>query len=175
PNGRHSFAFRAWPSEARYEIGPRDDYVAPGGEIDLCNRIVVYWDDQKGNRQSHVVTAVVPELGSRIKGAPAITLPDAKGSLWNAAQIGAQVLKAAARPTSAGSATVRRPIFDHLWNRMVMPWEIEPGYMAGVMETGELLRITEVTYEDASCASKVTLGEPVLSSEQRLARLANAS
>src|SRR5690606_5398779 len=90
PNGRHSFADRAGRCQSRCELGRRDAATARGGEIDLRSRIVVYWDDQKGNRQSHVVTAVIPELGSRIKDAPAITLPDGKGSLWNAAQIGAQ-------------------------------------------------------------------------------------
>jgi hypothetical protein len=42
-----------------------------------------------------------------------------------------------------------------------MPWEIEPGYLCRVRETGDDLRITQVDYDDDSCSMLLTLGTPV--------------
>lgn len=173
PSGLHRFNFRAWPTAPRYEISTADGYELTGGEIDLCNRIAVNWTDAQGQAQVTVVTTLVPELDGtgRVRDAEPVTLPVGQGSAANAQRIGEQVLAAKADPPTAATATVARPILDHLTGTRVMPWEIQPGYLARVRETGEDLRITEMEFVDADCAATLTLGEPALTDEQRIARL----
>lgn len=178
-DGRHRFNYRAWPTIPRYVVSNRDGYVKTGSEIDLCNRILVSWTDAVGKQQTTVVTAAsiglsVPELGTRIRDADPITLPDGRGSSSSAIRIGGQVLRDKVSPPMAGRVTVRRPILDRLTGHTVMPWELEPGYLCRVREEGVDLRITAMDYSDADCAATLTLGEPVLSLDQRVARLAAA-
>lgn len=165
------FRYRRWPTTTRYEISVDDGYEAPGGEADQRNRIKVYWTDAAGRAQSVTVTSDVPALGSRIIDADSVTLPEGLGSETNAIRVGQEILASKASPPKAAQATVDRRIRDRLTGHDVWPWEIEPGYMVRVRETGDLLRLTEVRYEDSSVSASLTLGEPALSDEQRLARL----
>lgn len=169
-NGKHRFAYRAWPTTPRYEISGRE-FTESGGEMDLCNRIIVNWTDETGAKQTTIRTTVVPELGTRIKDAEPITLPDGQGSETNAERIGDQVLAALNTPARSGTAVVREPIQDRLTGRMAMPWEIEPGYPVRVRDKGIDLRLTEMTYEDANCTASLTLGSPTLTLAQRIAKL----
>lgn len=170
PLGGHRFAYRPWPTAPRYEISGRD-FTESGGEADLCNRIVVSWTDASGAQQTVIRTASVPELRSRTKDAEPISLPAGQGSQSNAEHIGDQVLAALNTPSRSGSAIVREPLFDRLSNRVVMPWEIEPGHIVRVRDIGADLRLTEMTYDDANCSSSLTLGSPTLSLAQRIARV----
>jgi hypothetical protein len=180
-NGKHRFNYRAWPTTPRYEVSTRDDWKQRGSDVDLCNRILVNWTDGNGNAQSTPVTAAslglvgiglpVDDLGARVKDADPITLPEGKGSAANATRIGGQILTDKINPPKSGTILVRRPIIDQLTGNTVMPWEIEPGYICRVRETGDDLRITQVDYDDDSCSMLLTLGAPVLTDEQRLARL----
>ena len=81
------------------------------------------------------------------------------------------VLAAKATPPKAARAVVRRPILDRQTGAMVMPWEIEPGYVVSVRETGDLLRLTEMDYDDDAVATTLTLGTPQRTIEQMLAGL----
>lgn len=172
---KHRFNWRAWPSTARYVLPPSMRVERPGSDIDLCNRIAVNWTDTEGNRQVTIRTSVVAALGSRIRDAEPITLPEGQGSQANAERIGDQVLAAKAAAPKAGKATVDRPILDLLTGQWVQPWEIEPGYLVHLQQTDEDLRLTEVEYDDESTSATLTLGEPVLTIEQRVARLVKAS
>jgi hypothetical protein len=188
PNG-YVVNYRAWPTTARYEISTRDGYNQTGSDVDLCNRIAVYWTDSKGNRNMTPRGASVPALGNaspvlsdgsrnpsfvgRVRDAEPITLPDGQGSLANAQRIGDQELAVKANPPKAATAVVRRPILDLLTGNTAYPWEIEPGYLVSVRETGDVLRLTEMEYVDNDCAASLTLGTPALTSDQRIARLAN--
>lgn len=169
-SGKHRFAYRAWPTAPRYEISGRD-FTESGGESDLCNRIVVSWADEAGVEQTTVRTVTVAALGSRVKDAEPISLPEGQGSLANAQRIGDEVLSALNTPTRSGTAVIRQPILDRLSGTMVMPWEIEPGYLVRVRDMGVDLRLTEMTYDDADCTASLTLGTPTLTLAQRLARL----
>ena len=180
-NGKHRFNYRAWPTTVRYEVSIRDDWRQTGSDVDLCNRILVSWTDPTGAKQVTPVTAAslgltgiglpIDALGSRVKDADPITLPDGKGSLANAQRIGGQILTDKINPPKTGTVLVRRPILDLLTGAMVMPWEIEPGYLCRVRETGGELRITQVEYDDDTVSTLLTLGTPVLTDEQRLAKL----
>lgn len=171
PTGLHRFAYRKWPTTPRYEISGRT-FSESGGEADLCNRILVTWTNEGGVVQTTIRTAVVEELGTRTKDAEPITLPEGMGSLANAQRIGDEILAALNTPSRAGTATVSAPIYDHLRRLTVMPWEIEPGYLVRVRDRGIDLRLSEMTYDDSDVTTTLTLGSPVLSLEQRIARLA---
>lgn len=168
--GKHRFNYRAWPTTPRYEISGRE-FTESGGETDLCNRIAVSWKDATGAEQTTIRTTVVPALGSRVKDAEPITLPDGQGSEANAIRIGDETLAALNTPTRSGTAVIRQPILDRLTGLMAMPWEIEPGYLVRVRDIGADLRLTEMTYEDTNCTASLSLGTPTLTTPQRLARL----
>lgn len=169
-SGKHRFAYRKWPTTPRYEISG-GEFTETGGEVDLCNRIVVSWKDTTGADRTTIRTASVPALGSRVRDADPIALPDGQGSEANAEHIGDQVLAALNTPTRSGTAVVRKPILDRLSGMMVAPWEIEPGYLVRVRDRGLDLRLTEMTYEDSDCSASLSLGSPTLTLPQRLARL----
>jgi hypothetical protein len=173
--GLRRFAYRAWPTTPRYEISTKDGYVAPGGEVDLCNRIAVTWTTPKGVKRVERVTSVVPRLDNetppRIHDAEPVALPDGLGSLAHAQRIGQQILAAKNTPPQAATATVRRPIMDRFLGRLVMPWEIVPGYMAQVGELGLSQRVTETEYVDKDAATDLTLGAPPRTVEQLIAHL----
>jgi hypothetical protein len=168
-NGKHRFWYRAWPTTPRYEISTKDGYSAPGGEADLCNRIAINWTDTKGSTQTTIVTSTVPALGTRVRDAEPVTLPVGLGSLAGAQRVGELVLASKASPPKAATAVVRRPVVDHLRGCMVNLWEIEPGYLVRVRETGDDLRLTEMEYADADVAATLTLGTPVRSTDQLIA------
>ncbi|UIU47058.1 hypothetical protein [Microcystis phage MinS1] len=178
PSG-YRFTYRRWATAERYVISTRDGYRAPGADTDLCNRIAIYWDDAKGNRQTTIVTAsseqypslMALEVIGRVKDADPITLPAGRGSEANAQLIGQQILAEKAGAPKAATATVRRRVLDLYTGAYVWPWQILPGHLVRVQETGDLQRLTEVEYDDAAGASTLTLGTPVLTEDQRIARL----
>lgn len=171
--GLHRFNYRAWPTTPRYELSTADGYTLSGGEVDLCNRIAVNWTDAQGRAQVIIVTAYVRELAEqgRTRDAEPITLPQGQGSVANAQRIGENVLASKANPPKAATAVVARPLLDYLTGRRVMPWELEPGYVARVRETSDDLRITEVNFQDRDCTASLMLGTPAPTLEQRIARL----
>lgn len=181
-NGLHEFWYRRWPTEPRYTVSVKDGWVETGSDTDLCSRQAVYWTDATGESQSVEVTAgdlVGMDLVSQAeiealtwtRDADVITLPDGVGSRENALQLAIAVLLDKIRPPRAGKITVRRPILDRLTGNRVMPWELEPGFVCRVRELGYDLRVTQVDYDDADVSMVLTLGTPVLTDAQRLARL----
>lgn len=190
------FYYRKWPTVPRYEISTRDGYDAPGSDLDLCNRVAVTWTDPAGKERTTAVWAasgpgVIPpgapagtvpavfgsalaalESVGRVRDAEPVTLPEGQGSAANAQRIGTMVLEDRVNPPKAATATVSREIFDKSAGRWVAPYEIQPGCLVAVRETGDVLRLTEVDYDDEQGAATLTLGTPVLSIEQRVARLA---
>jgi len=173
PSG-YVFNYRAWPTEARYEISTADGYSKTGGDVDLCNRIAVTWIDERGRSQVETVTTVVPALDDqgRIRDAEPVTLTKGRGSQENAQRYGEQVLAAKNEGPKAATARVGRRIKDHLRGTWAEPWEIEPGYMASVRETGDLLRLTQMEYVDADGAAMLQLGLPTPTVDERVARAA---
>lgn len=175
PNG-HRFAYRFWDDDnPRYLISERDGSLRPGGDNDLCNRVVVTWTDKKGRPQTTIVTSTVPALGSRVRDADPVSLPDGYGTAANALRLGEEILARRAEPSRAGQVLLRRRVMDLHLGRWVMPWELEAGWPALVQETGEVLRGTEVRYDHNSRAATMTLGTPTQSVEQLVARLTKRS
>lgn len=189
----HSFDYRAWDdTDARYELDDeRDGVTLPGGDNELCNRIIVAWTDRKGRPKTTTVGAYVPALGNknpvlsngtidptfigRIRDADTVSIPAEFGTETGAARLGAAILARSATPPRAGTALVRRPILDQSLGRLVMPGQIRAGYSVRLRSTGELLRLTEVGYDHDSRAASLTLGSPTLTVEQLLADMTKRS
>lgn len=173
--GKHLFNYRAWPTTARYEISTRDSYTQPSTDSGLCNRIAVNYTDPNGKPDSLIVTATVAALGTRVRHADPINLPQGQGDATDAATIGAAVLADINAAADSARAVVLRPIVDLATGNMVQPWEIEPGYLARVRETGDVLRVTQVDYswtrDGGDSSATLSLGTPRLTVEQRVARL----
>jgi hypothetical protein len=53
----------------------------------------------------------------------------------------------------------------------VHPRQVIPGYNVRVRETGDVLRLTETEYDHDAGAVTLTLGTPVQSTDQIIARL----
>ncbi|MBB3041228.1 hypothetical protein [Nocardioides soli] len=174
--GRHRFNYRGWPTTPRYMIPPSIPTEQLGSDLDLCNRIVVKWTDERGIEQSTVITSTVPALDAvgRIRDADPVTLRAGLGSLANAERVGGRILEAKASPPRAARVVVDQPIMDLQTGCLVHPWEIEPGYLARVVATGDDLRVTEMEYDDDSCAAHLQLGTPALTTEQWIAQAVGA-
>lgn len=177
---KYGFEYVKWPTTPRYEISLADGYSAPGGESTQANRVAVTWTDRKGRERTEIVTRYVPELGgtpanplagARIVDAEKVTLDETVSSLANAQRIGEQYLRLVNNPPKAATASIVRPIRDLQRGGMVAPWEIEPGKVARLRETGENLRITEVAVNTETCTAELTLGQPRPTLERLIARL----
>jgi len=176
--GKRVFNYRRWPGldSPRYEVTTRDGYSRPGSDQGQCNRLIVSYTDKEGHANTETVTAVVPDLDSkgRIRHAEGIALPGVSDES-SAQAIGAQTLAAInANAVTSMRVTVKRPVLDLYYGQLVQPWEIEPGYPARVRETGDVQRLTQMTYQwddNGTSQADLTLGLPVLSPAQRLKRL----
>jgi len=168
-NGLVGFAYRPWGTTPRYVISTKDGYQRTGSDADLCNRVVVSWADETGKPQSLTVSSSVPALGSRVRYADPVTLPDGQGSSANAQRVGEAVLAAASQPPRSATATIARRILDLQTGRMIEPYDIEPGYLVRVRETGDDLRLTEMSYSHDDLAAQLTLGDPVYDNDQIIA------
>jgi hypothetical protein len=187
-NGLHRFGWRRWPISPRYVVSTADGWVQTGSDQNTCNRVLVTWTGAAGAKQSLVVTAqdllddglvTAADLdgvgdgltAGQIRDADRFTLPDGLGSLANAARIGRGVLLDTIKPPRAGKVTIRGKVLDLLTGNRVWPWELEPGYVCRVREKGYDLRITQADYDHAGQEMTLTLGTPVKTPEERLARL----
>lgn len=131
---KYRFAYQAWPSVVRYEANVFDGFDSPGSATELYNAVTVRWTDARGKARTTRRTQTVQELvdaGNLIREA-FIDLADEVGSAAAAIQFGDQFLVDHKAPPNAGTLRVARPIVDNLTGRMVMPWEIVPGYLIRV-------------------------------------------
>lgn len=181
PGRGYRMNYRRWAADTdpRYEVTTRDGYTAPGGDVDLCNQITVEWYDRRGVKRSTVVTASsadYPDLAEleaqgRVREADPVMLEQGLGSQANADRIGRQVLASYATVPVDGTVVVRRPVRDLHQGGWVAPHAIRPGFPVLVRDLGQTLRCTEVEYDRESQSAQLTLGTPVLTREQRIARL----
>lgn len=155
----------------RYVIGKRQGGItSPGEEFALCNRIAVRWVDSRGRDQVTIVRTDIEGL-DYTRDAEDIELPEGVGSEANARRAGEKALELLSDPPRAGTAVIRQKIRDEWLGCWVWPHEIEPGCRVREQESGDILRLTEVEYNDPDGAATLTLGEPVRSIDQYMARL----
>lgn len=157
-NGKHSFEWRRWPTEPRYVLPASGEFIENGPEITLCNRVTVQWRSHTGADRFTVVTTSVPALGSRVRDAEPVTLPEGFGSELNATRIGQQVLAATNAAATSGTVVVTGPIYDNVLRREVAPWNIQPGELITLTARGEAVRINEVDYDDEGQRSVLAVG-----------------
>jgi hypothetical protein len=148
------------PGIPRYEFSTRDGLSQPGSTFGLCNRVAVAWIDALGQPRTTIVRSLVPELGSRQRDAPAVSMPAGRGNLAQGVRVGQNSLAALSQPPKAGTLTVARPVYDRAYGRWVMPWELRAGNLALIRETGDLLRVTEVNYDHDNLLASVVVGTP---------------
>lgn len=171
-----SLSWRRWPTTPRYQAKPYDVvYDAEGSQQELVNEICGRWTDGDGKQN---------EVRASVKSRP-IDFPEAMalgrtktldvdlgssiGSRAEAQAVVDKYLDLVAKPVKSATATIDTLILDSLEGSMVEPSAIEPGYLMVVPETGEWLRITEVSYDDDSYTATVRLASPSLSFEQLIA------
>lgn len=166
-DGLHRGRWHTWDyTRPRYTITREHAFEPHPGKVELANRLTVTWTSDTGKRETYVATADVPEMRGDTRDAEPIHLPEGVGSQLDAQRIGdAWLASIVARPRS-GSAVVYGPILDEWRGIYVDPAEIETGYTALVADTGDVLRVAEVEYDDEAQAMKVDLGEPELTLEQ---------
>lgn len=184
------FTAAAWDDDnPRYVVSKRDGGITkPGREFSECNRVLVTWTDDRGRERTttfdldngtdaaeyEAAGYPMPSL-TYTRDADPISLPEGVGSEANARRVAIHVLGQANDPPASGTAVVGRRIRD-LWSGAdVYPHEIRPGCAVLEQETGQSYRLTEVEYVDGDGASALTLGEPVRSTEQVVARLARVN
>ncbi len=130
--GKYRFNWRQWPSTVRYEADVLDGFDAPSSADGLYNAVRVRWRDKKRIRNTQR-TQSVPELtAAGLTREAFIDLGDEIGSSANATRAGDQFLSQHRYAPNAGRLKVSRPILDLDYGRMVMPWEIRPGYLIRV-------------------------------------------
>ena len=179
----HSFRFAPWPTRPRYELWSDDGVTFPGSESDLCDRVTVFYTDEKGRKRStlRVTTdpVVLARLDGRKRSAPTVTLPDGLGSQANAEKAGDAILANSNAVAQAGSVTVRRPIRDLITGEWHDPAALRAGELARVADLGITQRVTatDATVSRSGQENALTLGTPVrsfvdLASGQRVHRWA---
>lgn len=165
----------------RYELDMDIDRIdLPGPETELCNAIEVRWTDPKGRPRVTPITLDVPELEGtgRVKQADAITLAPGRGSAMNAMRAGQMELDRVNAASYAGTATIdstSRPhgILDRHTGMQIPHSQMRAGYTATVRQLrGTTFRVTRRRHDDEQNVTQLSLGNPPLTEEQLLARVA---
>lgn len=131
--GKYKFVWRAWPTTVRYEADVTDGYSSVSSASDLYNEAVVRYRDSTGQIRTVTRTQTVAALADEgLTRSHFIDLGDEISTEANANRAGDQFLAEHRVPLAAGRLTIARPIADFDGGRMVMPWEIRPGYLIRV-------------------------------------------
>lgn len=128
--GLYRFVYQPWPTTVRYEANITDGFDSPGSAADLYNSVLVRWRAASGEVRNLIRTSTVSQLTHTRRAY--IDLSDETGSLSNATRVGDNFLAEHKYPPNAGTLIIGRPILDNDTGRMVMPWEIKPGYLIRV-------------------------------------------
>lgn len=187
--GLHEFWYAPWDDDKPRFIldDTRDNVALTGGDVELCNRIVVSYETPNGRTRSVQRIASVPALGgapgdvgARTRDAEPVSLPAEYGTAANAAAIGDRILgisswgSPGSTTPQAGTAVVRRNITDLATGLEIAPavlQKVAPGSCALVASTGDLIRITEAECDVDARSTTLTLGAPRLTTEELIAML----
>lgn len=158
--------FTRWTDDrARWMLPPGTvEYQSPG-EVDLCNVVRAVWTDVRG--LDHTVTVLadpyeypdVEGLRGQVRESDPIELPNIR-TATNAQSIAARWLPIAATLPKTATAKITASFVDGYDGDWVSPWEVEPGYMAHIPETGDVLRCTRVEVDGMTGETTLTLGTP---------------
>lgn len=154
--GKNRFNWRQWPATVRYEAGIEDGFTAPGSVGELFNEVVVRYRDSLGQIRWVTRTQTVPVLtdASKTRGG-FIDLGDEVSTEDNAIQIGDTFLAEHLYAPASGRLTVARPILDTVAGRMVMPWELRPGYLIRLRDLNPRPAVLDATARDGESVFKV--------------------
>lgn len=174
--GDIGLSWKLWPTTPRFQAPPYTVvYDAVGSQQDLVN--VIHGSYQLTNGVTKYATAsaltdpaTYPEANAL--GRKKEMWVDLGGNVNQPAQAQNVVnsyLPQVATLAKSATATISTLILDSTSGGMIEPSAIEPGYLMHVPETGEDLRITEVSYDDDSYTATVKLASPQLGLDQLLA------
>jgi hypothetical protein len=178
---RHRFEWRRWPTVPRYEARLGDALDAPGGDVELVNRVTVRWRDVDGRIRSTTRSAAVPVLDDAgLVVQRSLDLGDDVAGAAEAAQVGDVYLAEHSTTGLGGSITVRRTVRDLVTGRLVEPWEIRPGELIRCLGAGSAsdpdasvtLPIWHATYRLASNSTELDCQREPRTLSGLLARLA---
>lgn len=159
--GLARFEWRPWDSSVRYVIGIEDGFDSPSSGDGLYNECLVRWKDPKGRRRSQTFTQTVTELDDAgLTRTGIVSLDDRDSVTGTQVQLAAQhFLNDHKAAPSTGTLTVRRAVFDRFTGRMVMPWEIKPGYIVQVKGVRHGRDTLHATDRDGSTTFKIAAVE----------------
>lgn len=131
--GKYRFNYRQWPTNIRYEADITDGYDSTGSSNELYNEVRVRYRTASDLVAIATRTQSVPALSAEgLTRSTTLDLGQDAASQANAEQAGDKFLLEHQYPLNAGRLTIARPILDIDGGRMVMPWEIRPGYLIRV-------------------------------------------
>lgn len=133
------------------------------------NRVTVKWQDTKGHDRTETIVDPTVKLDYPRDAEP-IELPERAGSYANARRVGLKAIEFTNNEPLSGKAVIRQPIRDRITGEDVMPHQIQPGNLVLHQETGQIYRLTEMDYSDADGSALLSLGRPVRTTAQWMAR-----
>lgn len=154
--GKHRFNWREWPTSVRYEAGAEDGLSMVGSNADLYNEVVVRYRDSLGQVRWVTRTQTVQVLtdAGKTRGG-FLDLGDEVSTEDNAVQAGDEFLTEHQYAPASGRLTIARPILDTVSGRMVMPWEIRPGYLIRVRDLNPRPSVLDATARDGQTVFKI--------------------
>lgn len=177
----HGFSYQAWPTSARYVISQADGvYKETIAEHEIYNRVPVRFRDRYGrwavindeiaDPDIYPATRRLTEQG-RIRDMPETLELLAAGSWTNARTVSRSLLRDVAQPRISATFGTARPVLDLSTGVYVHPWQVKPGYMAMVQETGNAYRITQTVCDGHAGTVNLTMGNPAKSADQLVAQI----
>jgi hypothetical protein len=181
--GKYRFNWRSWPSTIRYEASAEDGFTSTGSAADLYNSVLVRYRDALGQVRTVQRTQTVQLLtDADVDREGFIDLGVEASTEGNAIQVGDQFLAEHQSAPASGRLTVAHPILDYVTGRMVMPWEIRPGYLIRIPDLNprpavldatdrdgsSVFRIVSVDYSTSDAAAAVELDSPAPSVARRI-------
>lgn len=153
---KNHFEWRLWPTTVRYEASVVDGFDSPGSGADVYDRVGVRHRHPDSTIEIHESTQTVQILSDAglIRKA-FIDIGDDVGSPANAVRVGQQFLGEHATAPNAGRLRIARPIYDADRGRMVMPWEIRPGYLIRVRGVLPYVNALNTTARDGVTVFKI--------------------
>jgi hypothetical protein len=181
PAGLHRFELGRYEDDAdpRYVADSADGLSLTGGEGGLANAVRYKWTDAVDGPSSSFATLLgADDLAQwgRWRYADPIDFGNEAGvdTRNEADDLAVGYLEQlAATDALSGTLTLRRPIMDRHRGCTVWPWEIEPGHKIVVRDVSPTpVKISETTWSSSTRSADLTLGVPVLTTDELLNRVA---
>lgn len=143
-----------------------------GDTMDIGDFNPANWETNSGDPAgvSTKTSLYNPGLGwARIVEAEPIDLNQEQASTEIADSVGVATLRAQARRVRTGTVTVTK-VMDLWQSAMVRPQTIEPGYTIALNDNGDVIRVTDLEYDDDAGTAQLSVANPGLDVGQLIAQ-----